>query len=253
MPTNTPEALFAARLLADPGRPLVTFYDDETGERAELSAKSLGNWVAKTHFLLLDELGLAPGDRAFVRLPVHWLAAPVLLGCWFAGLEVVTDPAGADVAFADAGSLAVLDPPTLASVPDVYSVSLLSMARSAEPPAGSSDYAASVRPQPDAWATVSAQTGPDGAALDGRSRALLAEDAVRAAQSAGLDRQGRLLWTSRRLDGSDWVSALLAPIAVGGSTVLVRHPQLERRQAVITAEHITATAPDGEHGDGITG
>ena len=93
-----PEQQFAARLAADPGSPLVTFYDDATGERAELSAKSLGNWVAKTHFLLMDELGAAVGDRAFARLPVHWLAAPILLGCWYAGLEVVTDPAAATVA-----------------------------------------------------------------------------------------------------------------------------------------------------------
>src|SRR4051812_48467611 len=67
----SPEALFDARLKNDPGSPLVTFYDDATGERAELSAKSLGNWVAKTYSLLSDSLGLGPGDTAQLRLPVH--------------------------------------------------------------------------------------------------------------------------------------------------------------------------------------
>src|SRR5207249_12140350 len=67
------EALFAARVASDPTRPIVTFYDDATGERTELSSKSLANWVAKTHFLVLDELGARVGDRAFVSLPVHWL------------------------------------------------------------------------------------------------------------------------------------------------------------------------------------
>ena len=104
---TSPEALFDRLLSTDPTAPLLTFYDDSTGERAELSAKSLGNWVAKTHFLLLDELGLAVGDQAVVRLPVHWLAAPVLLGCWFAGLEVLSSTdrtGGLRWRFANAGS-----------------------------------------------------------------------------------------------------------------------------------------------------
>jgi len=98
----TPEALFDARLARDPGGPLITFYDDATGERAELSAKSLANWIAKTYALLTDSLGLAPGDTAQVSLPVHWLAVPVLFGCWYAGLTVQPGRPSS-VAFADAG------------------------------------------------------------------------------------------------------------------------------------------------------
>lgn len=247
----TPEALFSARLAADPGAPLVTFYDDETGERAELSAKSLGNWVVKTHYLLLDELALAPGDRACVRLPVHWLAAPILLGCWFAGLEIVTAPEQAGVVFADADSLAVLD---LAAAEDVFSVSLLSMARPSTPPAGASDYATSVRPMPDSWATVRAQAGPEVPALDGLSRARLAAAAAELAQRLGLAQGGRLLWTTDwsgesaggagdRAGASaaenGWTAALVAPLAVGGSVVLVRHPDESRTAAKAQAEHAT--------------
>ena len=33
-------------------QPLVTFYDDATGERTELSGITVGNWVAKTGNLL---------------------------------------------------------------------------------------------------------------------------------------------------------------------------------------------------------
>lgn len=240
MAQPTPEALFAARLAADPGAPLVTFYDDESGERAELSAKSLGNWIAKTHFLLLDELALAPGDRACVRLPVHWLAAPILLGCWFAGLEVVTAPEQADVVFADADSLAGMD---LAAVEDVFSVSLLSMARPSTPPPGASDYATSVRPMPDNWASVRARAGSEVPALDGLPRARLAAGATEAAQRLGLQPGGRLLWTSDWRQGGDleagWPAALLAPLAVGGSVVLVRHPDPSRIQAKAAAEHAT--------------
>ncbi|HEU5268962.1 MAG TPA: TIGR03089 family protein, partial [Jatrophihabitans sp.] len=109
MAEETPETLFAARLARDPGAPLVTFYDDATGERAELSAKSLGNWIAKTYSLLTDSLGLGPGDTAQLSVPVHWLAVPVLFGCWFAGLAV--EPGRpSPVAFADAGSAGALAP-----------------------------------------------------------------------------------------------------------------------------------------------
>jgi uncharacterized protein (TIGR03089 family) len=231
-----PEALFAARLAADPGAPLVTFYDDVTGERAELSAKSLANWVAKTHFLLTDELACEPGNRAYVRLPVHWLAAPILFGCWYAGLEVVADPATATVAFGDADSLSSLSGGELAGLEQAYAVSLLSMARPSTPPSGMADYASSVRPMPDSWPSVRAQAGPDQLALVGQSRAELATAARAAATELGLDSGGRLLWTAPWSTPADWVAALLAPLAVGGSVVLVRNPDPARTAARARSE-----------------
>src|SRR5215475_1860095 len=96
---SSPEALFAALVSSVASRPFVTFYDEGSGERAELSVRSLANWVAKTHFLLSDELALGVGDTAFVDLPADWIAVPILLGCWSAGLEVVSTPDGAAVSF----------------------------------------------------------------------------------------------------------------------------------------------------------
>lgn len=241
-----PEQLFAARLAADPGGPLVTFYDDASGERAELSAKSLANWIAKTHFLLMDELGAAAGDRAFVRLPVHWLAAPILLGCWYAGLEVVSDPAEATVAFGDADSLIqALPTARLNRLDGAFAVSLLSMARPSTPPPGMADYASSVRPMPDAWATVQAQAGPAQPALDGRSRAELGQAARQAADELGLGPGGRLMWSAPWNGAagpsgqSDWTASLLAPLAVGGSVVLVRNPDPAKAAARAEAEKAT--------------
>src|SRR5689334_14922576 len=98
----------AAWLARDPARPLLTWYDDATGERIELSGLSLGNWVSKTANLIVDGCGLGPGDRAEVRLPPHWQTAAVLLGCWAAGLEVVSS--GGDIAFASADDLASTAP-----------------------------------------------------------------------------------------------------------------------------------------------
>ena len=87
MLVNPPRHTGAVR--RDPTRPLLTWYDDATGERTELSGATLANWVAKTANLLVDGIGLGPGDRAGVSLPPHWQTAGVLLGCWSAGVEVV--------------------------------------------------------------------------------------------------------------------------------------------------------------------
>ena len=54
MPPIGPAALLATARDRDPARPLVTHYDDSTGERVELSATTLDNWVAKTANLLQD-------------------------------------------------------------------------------------------------------------------------------------------------------------------------------------------------------
>src|ERR671931_2549199 len=67
-----PPALLDAALRRDPARPLLTFYDDATGERAELSVTTFATWVAKTANLLRDDLGAGPGDTVSVDLPLHW-------------------------------------------------------------------------------------------------------------------------------------------------------------------------------------
>ena len=64
MAPSSPEQLFGDLLATAPSQPFVTYYDEATGERSELSVKSLANWVAKTHHLLATELGLGAGDHA---------------------------------------------------------------------------------------------------------------------------------------------------------------------------------------------
>jgi len=93
-------AAMAARLRADGASPMITFYDDATGERVELSGVTLDNWVAKTANLLVDTLGLSPGDRVAVDLPAHWLAVVILLAAWSAGLEVLVATGWEDAATA---------------------------------------------------------------------------------------------------------------------------------------------------------
>jgi uncharacterized protein (TIGR03089 family) len=216
---ETPEGLFAAIVAEQPGRPFVTFYDEATGERSELSARSLANWVAKTYFLITDELTLGVGDRALVALPAHWIALPVLLGCWTAGLDVVG--AGvADVAFVTPASLGCA-----AGSSDVLAVNPDAAARGFDgaPPAGATDYVASVRPQPDAWATVHASAEGGDAALDGVSRADIVAAARGRAGDLGLAAGARVLTTADWQSPSDWLDAVLVPLVLGGSVVIVRN------------------------------
>ena len=82
-PPDVPALL--RRLMADdPGRPRVTWYGPD-GERVELSAKVLDNWVAKTANLLVDELDAGPGTRVGIALPPHWRTVTWLLATWSTG------------------------------------------------------------------------------------------------------------------------------------------------------------------------
>ncbi|WP_367135292.1 TIGR03089 family protein [Saccharothrix sp. HUAS TT1] len=92
------DALFAPLFAANPGRPLITHYDDAAGTRVELSRATVRNWAAKTANWLRDEHDVEPGDPVAVLLPAHWQTAGVLLGAWWCGAAVTDDPAGAKVA-----------------------------------------------------------------------------------------------------------------------------------------------------------
>jgi uncharacterized protein (TIGR03089 family) len=91
-------ALLADALRRDGARPLITFYDDSTGERVELSVATTANWVAKTANFLIDEHDIEPGDAVGVDLPLHWQSAVVMLAAWAVGAVVALDGAG-DLAF----------------------------------------------------------------------------------------------------------------------------------------------------------
>jgi uncharacterized protein (TIGR03089 family) len=208
---DTPERQFDALLAAEPARPFVTYYDERSGERSELSAKSLANWVAKTHHLLVDELGLGVGDTAHVGVPAHWISVPILLGCLTAGLALSTDGA-ADVAFVSPASVGE------AAAPEVYAIAPDSAAvgfRDSAVPAGAADYVTAVRPHEDKWPSVQLLGGPDDPCLPGLTRGEVA------ARPTELPAGARLLTTRPWHGPDDWLTALFAPLAVRGSLVIV--------------------------------
>jgi uncharacterized protein (TIGR03089 family) len=130
--TLTPAAVLASMLRSDAGRPRLTFYDDTPGptqgERIELSARVLANWVSKAANALQEEWDLGPGSRVRLDLPPHWRAAYWALATWSVGATLVTGPGRAD--------LLVTGDPAAAEAADgaVALVTLAALARAATVP-----------------------------------------------------------------------------------------------------------------------
>jgi uncharacterized protein (TIGR03089 family) len=101
----TPADVLAAMLRSDPARPRVTFYEDTPGptrgERIELSAKVLANWVSKAANALQEEWDLAPGSRVRLALPPHWRSLYWALAVWSVGATVVLGDGDADLVVTD--------------------------------------------------------------------------------------------------------------------------------------------------------
>ncbi|GIG65734.1 TIGR03089 family protein [Phytomonospora endophytica] len=236
---NIPE-MFAAATGRDAARPFITYYDDATGERVELSYLTVANWTNKTANLLVDGSGLGPGSTAAVAMPAHWLAAAVLLGCWSSGVAVAHEESDVDVAFV--GSDRFGDTP---KAPEVYGVSLKPMAfRLDDAPAGIIDFLTEVRNFGDHFAAsnVLGDDEPALVALPGggsRTQGELVAAGLRRAGELGVAEGARILLAGDRLRPLDW---LLTPLAVGGSVVLCRNSDgvdLDARAASEKAVRVT--------------
>ncbi|MGW0366536.1 TIGR03089 family protein [Streptomyces sp. NPDC002990] len=235
---RTPADLLRSALAADPGRPLVTFYDDATGERVELSVATFANWVAKTANLLQGDLAAGPGDRLALLLPAHWQSAVWLLACASVGVvaEVGGDPADADLIVSGPDSLEA----ARACSGERVALALRPLGgRFPQPPAGFADYAVEVPGQGDRFAPfVPVDPGGPGLVVGGEelSYAALTDRARADAAALGLGEGSRVL-TGGGYDTWEGLSAgLYAPLAAGGSVVLCRN--LDRLSAEALAQRV---------------
>jgi uncharacterized protein (TIGR03089 family) len=245
---RTPADLLRSALAADPGRPLVTFYDDATGERVELSVATFANWVAKTANLLQGDLGAGPGDRVALLLPAHWQTAVWLVACSSVGVvaDVAGNPAAADVV--------VSGPDTLdaarACGGERVALALRPLGgRFPQPPAGFADYAVEAPSQGDRFAPFVPVAADEPALIvAGRefSGAEVVERARAEATPLGLTGPGSRLLSGLPYDTWEGLAAgLYAPLATGGSVVLCRHLEQLGEDALarrIESERVTATA-----------
>jgi hypothetical protein len=263
MPDQTPADLLKTTLTADPARPLVTFYDDATGERIELSAKTFGNWVAKTANLLVDGLDAQPGERVALALPPHWQTAVWLFACWSTGLVVVPVPGtpagspepegrgGVDLAGVRADILVVGEEllPRLPAETDAREIVGLSLHAFGAPlkdcPPGVVDYASEVRSYGDDFVPYD-PVDPDKPALDVTKATFTGAELMRRAREAAenwqLDARSRVLVDLPLITVDDLLAALLAPLSANGSVIIQRNldkAMLDRR---LSLEHVTAVA-----------
>jgi len=214
-------------MASDPAGPRITYYDDATGERIELSTVTLANWAAKTGNLLRDELGAGAGSRVALLLPAHWQTAAVLFGIWWIGAEVVLSGA-ADIALCTADRLPEADAAVGAG-----EVAVLSLDPFGKPvadlPIGVTDYASAVRVHGD---QISPERHP-GSALDGRSVADTLAGAQASAAAQGFAAGDRVLSMAGWTTADELTDNLLAVFAAGASLVQVVNPDasaLDRRR-----------------------
>ncbi|CQD19733.1 AMP-binding enzyme [Mycobacterium europaeum] len=228
-------AILDPMLRADPVGPRITYYDDATGERIELSAATLANWAAKTGNLLRDELGAGPGSRVAILLPAHWQTAAALFGVWWIGAEAVF--AGeAEIALCTAERLDAADSAVAASGGEVAVLSLDPFGRPVpDLPIGVTDYATAVRVHGD---QILAERHP-GPALAGRSVDEVLADCQTSAAARDLTAADRVLSTAAWSGPAELVDGLLAVLAVGASLVQVAHPDPSALPRRIETEKVT--------------
>lgn len=201
-PADSTTRVDVARLLAglrsqDSGRPRVTWYGAD-GERVELSARVLENWVAKTANLLVEELDVEVGDPVLLALPAHWRTVAWRLALGAVGAEPVEQDDDARVAVVADGA----DPAASAGAEQVVVQALGALAlRASSVPARALDAAAVVAGFGDALPFV-----PDAPGL---------EVAAPAAPGA------RVLVDVRELGDATALDAVLSALVGGGSAVLL--------------------------------
>lgn len=207
------QALLDPLLSGASGKPLITYYDDATGARIELSRATAANWAAKTANWLVDEHDLEPGTRVSVQLPAHWQTLGVLLGSWWCGAHVVDDPDGAEVAFVPAAR------PTAPGAFITAAVGLDAMgAPVRDLPSGAVDYVSDIRVHGDDFSPLAPVPG-SAPALLGSSIDELVQQARTRAQELAITAEDRVMSTS------DWglpggaVDGLLVPLAAGAHLV----------------------------------
>ena len=212
-------ALLSRELRRDGARPFLTWYDDATGDRVELSVATTANWAAKIANHLVEELDVQPGEKVKVDPLLHWTTAVVLVGAWSAGAHVTFG-----------------GPPTVEFPTDPMGLGLSQLVGS-QPDEVVMPVAVSTEPA----LTIGTQTW---------SHDELGHAALHGAQMHGLTAVARVLSVLGydTVDGID--AGLLVPLAGGASVVIVSNDDQDKLSEKVTSERVTHTA--GIDAPGVT-
>ena len=216
---------------------LISYYDDQVGERAAVSADELGDWAGATAALLVEESGLGPGDQVAVLLPPHWQTAAVLLGAWSAGLEVSyqgwstagLQPAGSFDATFVAGSRVGSWLEDLPSGRHQFVVG--------DPADGYRPFTAAVQPYLGTRPAPALPGDDRAATIDGTTFGALGAIALSIAESNGIERGDRVLIDTATSEQP--VIWLLAPLLAGASLVLCANLDRSILDARVAEEQVT--------------
>lgn len=237
--TETIPAAFSDAVRRDSAAPLLTFYDDRSGDRTELSGATLDNWVSKTANLLVDGAGLGAGDAVGLLLPPHWQTAAIMLGAFAAGLAVDhgTDPQPVEALFS---ALDSIEQAAAWPTSERYVTGLLPLALGLHtPPPGFVDYPTEVRTHGDHFRAIQ-PVEPDDRALAGPveiSHRELAQDATVRAAELGIGAGDRVLVDAdAHPDPLDW---LFAPLVSGATIVLCVNLDQVGVDHRVTAERVS--------------
>lgn len=209
--------------------PFITYYDEATGERTELSMTSLRNWQSKTANYLLDEIGISDGEQLAIDLPPHWVV-PVWIGAarWVGAAATFGSPAECDSPTVTVIGPRQIDAATRGET--VIGCSLLPFAQpfTKRPGHGIEDYFADVRIHADHYSGE--RSGPNPATA--------AAIKTRITQW-GLVSGDRLLISGDRLSSDVALALYDVPLAISGSVVVVANSSPERLAKIADEERIS--------------
>lgn len=209
----------------------------------ELSAISLDNAVAKTAGLLRDELDIEPGDVIGIHVPTHWQRAVWFGACAATGAIFAPDADPADC------TVLVIDRDHLDLVGTARDDVLVSLEPfglpSREPvPSGVIEHAVAARAYPDVF-VPHAEPADTESLLRSRGVTLTAGEVMAAASTMAVERAlspgARCLVLPEDPDRD--LAMLALPLALGGSSVLVRHPDAGSLAAILLAEGVSTPGP----------
>lgn len=217
-------------LRTDPARPRVTYYDDTPGptqgERIELSAKVLANWVSKAANLLQDELSAEPGTVVALDLPVaHWRTLYWSVAAWSVGCVVVIGPAD------DAEVLVTTAPQDTDAQQVVVTLAALARSHAGELPAGVLDEAHDLSTYGDQFTAYDEPHFGDPAL-----RTEAGDTSYADLVQTGGDYERRVYLSG---DDAQVLRDVLAAWADDGSVVLVRNPDDARMPHRLASEGVT--------------
>lgn len=228
------------RRLADRQRsagaqPLITYYDERSHARIELSASSFVNWVDKTAGLLTDELMIEPGEPVRVDLlrsaPGHWVSLVWVAATWRAGCPVtLTGDAAVEVVGPESA-----EQPTSSGERVACSLHPLGLGFGTALPAGTTDYGTEVRAQPDSfggpWPADDDPAWIDGDAVRRQSELLAAVD------ESAVAKRRLIVPVASRDPWTAVVDTLLTPVLTGGSVVIVVGADADRGSRIAATEN----------------